>query len=244
MNPEATHTTTVKGHPRRWWTLSILLVILSVALVGLAISAPTSPTERRPPHTATIDRAPAQASARPDPARPNPVLRPDPPTRLTIPAIGVDTKLLRLGLNKDRSVQVPGPDDADKAGWYRLGTEPGRQGAAVILGHVDSLTGPAVFYRLKTLTTGSRFTVTRSDRSVATFKVLRVATYANSKFPARQLYAPATKRSLLNLVTCGGDYDRARGGYQSNVVAYSQLVMIKSPPAQQHPGGGSGEVPG
>jgi Sortase domain len=146
-----------------------------------------------------------------------------PPVSLSIPAIGVSRQLLRLGLRPDKTVEVPSSRDADFPGWYRLGPSPGQVGSAVILGHVDSVRGPAVFYELRSLVPGNRVDVRLRNGTVAHFAVKRVATYPNAEFPARKVYASHGVRAL-NLVTCGGVYDKSNGGYQSNVVAYTRLV--------------------
>jgi len=143
------------------------------------------------------------------------------PTRLTIPDIDVATSLVQLGLNADKTVEVPA--DPAKAGWYRLGPAPGRPGSAVILGHVDSLEGPAVFARLRTLAPGARVDVEGADGFVARFAVSKVAVYANSDFPATKVYRNGGK-PVLTLVTCGGEYDRSQGGYQANVVVTAVYV--------------------
>ncbi len=144
------------------------------------------------------------------------------PVSLTIPAIDVKADVTRLGLNADRTVEVP--KDADDTGWYRHGPAPGENGSAVILGHVDSTTGPAVFYRLKNLERGEKVAVKLSDDSVAHYQVVRVALYANEDFPAQKVYSASVGQPALNLVTCGGSYDRDAGGYQSNVVVYTKFL--------------------
>src|SRR5690606_13771290 len=101
---------------------------------------------------------------------------------------------------------------------------PGQVGSSVILGHVDSLVGPAVFYRLRELTAGNRIDVRLSDGDLVQFRVVRVATYKYQDFPAEQVYAGTARRATLNLVTCGGEYDADRGGYQSNVVVFTERV--------------------
>lgn len=144
------------------------------------------------------------------------------PTSIRIPSIGVRAPLDPLGFDgAERTVEVP--ENPDHAGWYRHGSTPGAGGAAVILGHVDSLTGPAVFTRLRELRAGDAITVTMSDRSRLRYAVTKVATYVNAKFPARRVYR-ATGPSTLSLVTCGGVYDRAVGAYRSNVVVYAELA--------------------
>jgi hypothetical protein len=147
--------------------------------------------------------------------------RPARPVALSIPAIRVRTTLADLGQNPDGTVEVP--TDPDLAGWYRLGTRPGAVGSAVILGHVDSVEGPAVFARLGTLRRGDLVDVRLADGSSETFRVQSVRVYDNDRFPARRVYSSGGSRSL-NLVTCGGEYDAARGGYQANVVVHARWV--------------------
>lgn len=151
------------------------------------------------------------------------------PTHLRIPAIGVATDLIGLGLNDDNTVEVP--EDPDRAGWFDLGPTPGRPGSAVILGHVDSTVGPAVFYRLRHLRAGDEVEVRLADGTTALFAVTQVVTYPNERFPARKVYAGSPRRPTLKLVTCGGRYDVEAGGYQSNVVAYTRYrrTLASSP---------------
>ena len=138
---------------------------------------------------------------------------------LEIDTIAVSTSLVKLGLMPDRTVEVP--SNADLAGWFRRGPKPGRRGSAVILGHVDSVEGPAVFARLQELRPGDLVQVERADGSTVRFEVRRSVTYANDKFPANRVYGAQGARRL-NLVTCGGVYDASRGGYQSNLVVYTR----------------------
>lgn len=179
-------------------------------------AAPSRTGAAAPPPGPVPERADGRTPTR----SPFPVER-SVPVHLSVPAIGVSTDLLRLGLQEDRTVEVPAPSDSEYAGWYRLGTSPGQLGSAVILGHVDSTTGPAVFYELRSLERGDRVDVRLDGGAVAHFAVEDVLTYPNEAFPARKVYTSQGYRGL-NLVTCGGEYDKARGGYQSNVVAYTR----------------------
>lgn len=145
-----------------------------------------------------------------------------PPVHLSIPAIDVSRPLLRLGVNRDRTVQVPSPAHAELPGWFRLGPTPGETGSAVILGHVDSRSGPAVFHRLRFLESGDHVVVRRAGGTVSRFTVTKVVTYPNDEFPARKVYA-SHGYAALNLVTCGGAYDPDTG-YQANVVVYTRLA--------------------
>jgi hypothetical protein len=137
------------------------------------------------------------------------------PVRLRIPAIGVDTGLLHLGLAADGSVAAP--TDWQTAGWYDEGPRPGQPGPAVIVGHVDSRSGPAVFYRLPELRPGATVLVDRADGTTARFRVPGHRQVAKSRFPADLVYAP-TLDAVLRLVTCGGTFDAGTGHYRDNVI--------------------------
>jgi LPXTG-site transpeptidase (sortase) family protein len=143
-----------------------------------------------------------------------------PPTRVRIASIGVDTSLEDLKLDEHGSLTPP--HDFAKAGWYADGTVPGEAGPAVIAGHVDSHNGPAVFFRLNELKVGSTIEVTRADR-VVTFKVLAVKRYPKAEFPTNEVYAP-TPNAQLRLITCGGAFDSSRRSYVDNVVVYAVAV--------------------
>jgi sortase (surface protein transpeptidase) len=145
-----------------------------------------------------------------------------PPVAIKIPAIKVSADVINLGLNDDKTVEVP--EDPAEVGWYSKGPKPGQFGSAVMLGHLDSKTGPAVFYKLKSLEPGQKITVRRADDSVGNFEVVKVATYKNEDFPAEKVYGGSPDWPALNLVTCGGEYDRKAGGYQSNVVVYAEYL--------------------
>jgi hypothetical protein len=140
------------------------------------------------------------------------------PVHLDIAAIGVHSGLERLGQRPDRTVDVP--TRWQRAGWYADGPAPGEPGAAVILGHVDSPTGPAVFTGLSRLRRGDRITVRRSDGSTVRFTVDHLEQHSRQHFPVVDVYWP-TLRPELRLITCGGQYVRAAGGYQANVIVFA-----------------------
>jgi sortase (surface protein transpeptidase) len=145
------------------------------------------------------------------------------PTRLEIPAIEVRTALMRLGLHRDGTVEVP-PLGADApAGWYEHSVTPGETGSAVLLGHVDSAReGPAVFYRLGSLEPGDEVRVRRADGGTLVFEVTGVDRYPKSGFPTREVYGPAAY-PVLRLVTCGGSFDRKKRTYRDNIVVSARL---------------------
>jgi sortase (surface protein transpeptidase) len=145
------------------------------------------------------------------------------PVSLRIPAIGVSSSLSSLGLNADKTVQVP--TKFAEPGWYKLGPTPGQIGSAVILGHVDDKQGPAVFFKLRSLKAGDKVDVSLTNGAIAHFAVKSVSTYTKAQFPAAKVYA-SQGYAALQLVTCGGKFDKAIGHYESNVVAYIILLSI------------------
>jgi Sortase domain len=150
------------------------------------------------------------------------------PVQLGVPAIGLNVSLSTLGLNADGTVQVP--TNIAQPGWYRLGPSPGQDGSAVILGHVDSYRGPAIFYKLRSLVPGDLVDVSLADGVSAQFKVTFVAMYSKSSFPDQEVYG-GQGHSSLQLVTCGGAFDSHTGHYLSNVVVYTSLVALTPPAA-------------
>lgn len=150
------------------------------------------------------------------------------PVRLRVPRVGIDTDLMVLGKDPNGAVQVPPDADGAPAGWYGLGAAPGEPGPAVVLGHVDSRRGPAVFFNLGSMRAGDKVIVRREDGTTATFTVDRVATYPKSSFPTRAVYGDVGQSSL-RLVTCGGQYDRFGGGYEDNVIVFASLASTFGP---------------
>jgi Sortase domain len=144
-----------------------------------------------------------------------------PPVALTIPAIGVQTRLIRLGRTPAGALQVPSTTSV--AGWYTGSPRPGELGAAVIAGHVDSVSGPGIFFRLNLLRPRNLILVRRADHSLAAFRVVSVRVYAKSHFPTAAVYGPAPVAEL-HLLTCGGTFDAATGHYLSNVIVSAVAV--------------------
>ena len=195
------------------------LVAVAVGTAGLAVST-LSP-----------------AHAAPLPARPAPIPAPSGrtalpvslangqqaarPVWLSIPSIGIRTRLIHLGVNKDGTLQVP--SSTAVAGWYTGSPRPGTVGSAIIAGHVDSRTGPGIFFWLRTLRPGDRVYVGRADGTIAVFTVTKVRKFAKNRFPTDAVYGPVPDAEL-RLITCGGIFDRSRGSYLSNVVVFARLA--------------------
>jgi sortase (surface protein transpeptidase) len=142
------------------------------------------------------------------------------PSRLKIPALGVDSTLENLEM--DGSGVLASPKVYGEAGWFAGGTFPGDAGPAVLAGHVDSKTGPAVFFRLHELRPGDTVDVQRGDGWL-TFRVTASEHYAKAQFPSARVYGP-TPVPELRLITCGGTFDQSRHSYRDNLVVYAVLV--------------------
>jgi sortase (surface protein transpeptidase) len=147
------------------------------------------------------------------------------PTRLVIPKLSLSAPFeAPLGLNEDGTVEVP--VSYDTVGWYRHGATPGESGTSVVLGHVDSKSGPAVFYSLGQLLPGDEINVTRDDGSIATFVVRALERYSQADFPTERVYGNV-EGSELRLVTCSGVYDRSIKRYSHNLVVYAVLESVR-----------------
>lgn len=149
------------------------------------------------------------------------------PVSVEIPAIGVNSSLLHLGLNPDGTIEVPSiTAGADEAAWYRYSATPGQMGASVIEGHVDTYHGPAVFFRLGALRPGQYINVTLADGITAVFRVTGVRQYSKTNFPARTIYG-SSGYAALHLITCGGAFDYASGHYLSTTVVFASLTSSR-----------------
>jgi hypothetical protein len=195
---------------RRLAAPSALPALLTLALLVTGCAAGPSEPSASPP---------AEAAPGPRDPGPEPVLpRGAQPEAVVIPAIGVSSPLVRLGLQPDRRMEVP--EDYAVAGWYTGGPRPGDRGPAVIAGHVDSKRGPAVFYRLGELREGDLIVVRYPGRAEARFRVERTERHPKRAFPTARVYGD-TAGSALRLVTCGGSFDRASGHYRDNVIVFA-----------------------
>ena len=143
------------------------------------------------------------------------------PVSLTIPLIGVKTNLITLGLARGGSMQVP--SSTTVAGWYTGSPRPGAIGSSIIVGHVDSKSGPGIFFRLPELKKGDDVYIKRSDGTTAEFRVTEVQEYPKDQFPTETVFGP-TPDAELRLITCGGTFDSVTGHYLSNIIVYASQI--------------------
>jgi len=196
---------------------AVLVLLVGCAPAGARRADPSPPTTSMvAAHQAAggVEAARGFRSARGYAATPLPV-------RIEIPRIGVSSTLDRLGRAPNGTVQTPPLRRAGVAGWYALGPRPGDPGSAVILGHVDSKRGPAVFYRLRELRRGDQITVARADGSTVRFVVQRTEQTLKRQFPTDDVYYPTLTTPGLRLVTCGGEFDGRH--YRSNIIVYAAI---------------------
>ncbi|MEU9862382.1 class F sortase [Streptomyces sp. NPDC047971] len=184
------------------------------------------PTASAPRKAGPRPGAPAAPKARPKPTAdplPAPLAR-SRPTGLAVPAITIEAPMLGLGLDSSGRLATPPAEDPRIVGWYKDGPTPGEAGTAIVVGHRDTRTGPAIFLNLDSLTPGNTVRVARADGRVAVFTVDKVRTYTKEQFPDQEVYG-ATGRPELRLLTCGGSFDPKKG-YESNIVVYAHLTDI------------------
>jgi hypothetical protein len=190
--------------------------------IALPIRADGAPPGGAP--AAPVPTAPTAAAAAPH--WPKPLDRPlgsARPTAVLIPRIGVSASLMAVGQNKDGTIGAPPLGKTNLAGWYRSDLTPGQPGPAVIIGHLDTRTGPAVFARLERLRRGDAVGVVRTDGTVAVFGVQRTQRTAKDEFPVGEVFA-AGRAPTLRLVTCGGRFDVDRHAYEDNVIVYATFA--------------------
>jgi sortase (surface protein transpeptidase) len=195
------------------------LVVIAGGTTGLLLTRHSTPAMR--PAAAGVAALPAPTGpivAPPQSSTPKPVSA---PVSLTIPLIGVQTRLITLGLTSSGALQVPSTTAV--AGWYTGSPRPGAIGSAIIVGHIDSISGPGVFFRLAELTRGDKVYVKRADGTLVEFSVTSVQKYLKDRFPTEDVYGPVPDPEL-RLISCGGAFDAATGHYLSNIVVYATEV--------------------
>jgi sortase (surface protein transpeptidase) len=219
------------------------LAVTAVLAGLLAVAGGAAGLTRLTSHPGDIARplaksapAPRGSFAAPPQARSaKPVAR---PVALIIPRIRVRTRLETLGRTPQGTLQVP--DSTTVAGWYTGSPRPGAIGSSIIAGHIDSTSGPAVFFRLRLLRPGNLVYVRQAGGALAVFRVYAEHMYPKDDFPTEQVYGPVPDAEL-HLITCGGVFDPTTASYLSNVVVYARQISVRQP--RHHPGRRHGHHP-
>ncbi|MGV9325991.1 class F sortase [Streptosporangium sandarakinum] len=191
---------------------------------ALTLSAAVGPGGLDGPLTAAAPTAPPPLPVvqPPEPLRTAAGVRPN---KLSIGKIGLLAPLTQVGVDAKKEVQTPPLSKPKLAGWYRHGPVPGQQGPSVILGHVNTKSGPAVFSRLKEIKRGDKIKVSRSDKAVVEFTVDGVEQVSKKAFPSKRVYGN-TGEATLRLITCGGVYNPRIGHYTDNIIVYATLSKV------------------
>ncbi|MDQ3123206.1 MAG: class F sortase [bacterium] len=156
------------------------------------------------------------------PEQPETSLPKSEPLSLRIPDAGISTQLLTVGIRKDGAMEVP--RSFTEAGWYRHSPTPGEIGPAVIVGHVDSVDGPAVFWRLSQLQPGQIVEIERTDKKIVKFKITDIKQYDQKQFPSADVYGNIDYAGL-RLITCGGSFNKVSQRYSHNTVVYATMII-------------------
>ncbi|WP_406410987.1 class F sortase [Streptomyces sp. NBC_01614] len=189
-------------------TAAAMMVALSAATAGCADLSSPGTTD------APVPGQSVQASA----------MKASVPLRVEIPDAKISSRIISLGLNKDRTVAVPPIQKNDPVGWYKNSPTPGETGPSVLLGHVTvGRYGKGVFSRLEAVDKGDSILVTRKDKSTARFTVDRVKKYPRNKFPTDQVYAN-TATPQLRVITCAGSLNSRTGQYKENLIVFASLA--------------------
>ncbi|MEO3978194.1 class F sortase [Streptomyces sp. CAU 1734] len=219
---------TLTHHPRtrrRSAALPALAaLLLAAALAGCSTETGTGTAAAEPAGAPAAEKsAPAKEESAPATEQGSPATGKSAPVEVSIPSIKVASELMELGLNDDGTVEVPPPGKDMTAGWYTGGAVPGEPGAAVIIGHNETKSGPAVFKDLRKIGKGAEITVRNSAGKTARFTVTRTEAVRKNAFPTRKVYGETNGRRELRLITCDGMYD-AQGHTVDNLIVYATLT--------------------
>lgn len=237
------------GRQGMLYLLALVVGVAGIVAIVVAVSAQRSAPEAPPaagrlsvpPRTASVPTAtpqppavgnhsPGRAEVSPPATSSTPLtLVASLPSRVDIPAIGVHSDVISIGKNADGTLAAPQPGpDLNKVAWYHHSATPGAAGPAVLEGHVDTVEGPSIFYRLGALRPGDRIDVTRQDGSIAVFVVNAVRSYpTHDDFPIAQIFGAQLADPTLRLITCS-NFDGSSGHYVGNTVVFAHLRGVRS----------------
>ncbi|MEU2246568.1 class F sortase [Streptomyces sp. NPDC019224] len=190
---------------------------LAAALALTALAALTACSGGSPAPGTSPAEPPASAATTTKPA---PTATSRPPAHVSIPSLGVDSDIMRLGLNPDRTVEVPPADQGMTAGWYTGSAVPGEPGAAVLIGHNDTRYGRAVFHDLREIAEGADIVIRDARGRTTHFEVTARETVRKNAFPTARVYGRTTDRAL-RLITCDGAFDQ-NGHPVDNLIVYAK----------------------
>ena len=212
-NPESSDLIKIKTNNRRYNPVATIFVFVLVLLIGLAfLYSPRLMKTVEAPDATRAATTTIEGTA----------MKRSEPTRIIIPKIKLEAPFSD-SLGRASSGEVEVPKDYVSVGYYKNGPTPGQLGPAVVLGHVDSYKGPAVFFSLGQLAVGDEITIERADDTTVTFAVTEMERNSQSDFPTAKVYSNLNYAGL-RLITCTGIFDKGKQRYSHNLIVYAKLV--------------------
>lgn len=142
------------------------------------------------------------------------------PIRLKIPVINVDATIEYVGVTSDGEMAIP--SNTINVGLFKLGPLPGKQGSAVISGHVNGTDGKdGVFFELKLLKQGDTLYVEELDGTITAFIVRETQVFDPGY--AEDVFA-MNVGAHLNLITCDGEWDETTQSYDKRLVVFTDRM--------------------
>ncbi|MEU5208918.1 class F sortase [Streptomyces sp. NPDC020742] len=223
-NPHPSRTAAATRPVGRGLLWSAAVFLLGSLLVYNSVDTSADPKPQSP--SAVAASSTPRATPHSSPAAPGLFMPRSLPKRVQIPQIAVDAPFTQLGIGPTGQLDAPPAGDRNLVGWFKDGATPGERGSAIIAGHVDTKTGPAVFMQLESLKPGNSVNITREDGMIATFRVDSIETFSKKNFPNDRVYADEPT-AQLRIITCGGAYDRKVRDYVDNIVVFAHLASFR-----------------
>jgi len=194
---------------------NILIAIIFLLIVGVSIFIMSSVLKPKQKSRAAIELKGENKTAE------SSQKEPDTLDHLKISKIGVDAKVVPVGITKEGNMDVPA--SIYDVGWYTKGAKPGTKGTAVFAGHLDSASGEAgVFASLNKLAVGDIIKFVKPDGKETSFKVTKTKVYGSTDKPSEVF--KSTSGTHLNLITCTGSWDKNKSQYDKRLVVFTDLV--------------------
>ena len=214
-----------RSTPKLWPSLLVLAIAGSMALLGILLGPGSQRISKSSQGEAVAGAGTRPAGSGSSPGKDSAVgVGPASnwsSMRILIPSIGIAAPVDPVGLNADKTLEVP--SGVGHAGWWDGGSHPGTAGPMVVVGHVSTIGGPGVFARLKDLKRGDLVTITQATGAQVTYAVSGELEISKNDFPTALVYGP-TRKPVMRLITCAGRIDPSSGHFTDDLVVFGDLV--------------------
>ncbi len=219
------------GRRRGLSVLTLATGIAAVIVLAVFFVSQSQPPKVSPSARGTVATQPAAtptASAPTVAAEPQiAAVGPSSPVAISIPAINVNSSIIKIGKDNDGQLKAPEGKDINKVAWYKDSATPGEIGASVLEGHIDTVNGPSVFYRLAAVRIGNKITVKREDGKTAEYTVSAVRSYPDkAQFPTELVYGGDLSAPTLRVITCA-NFNQTTRHYAGNTVVFAKFDNVK-----------------